>query len=182
MKPRSDSRLFKLSDEQQAQLYDWIHKLGYVKARELAGLPPPEGFGLKTHLNSLCRFVARYSEIQKEREFFDILRCASGELDPRVVRAAQNAAHHIAFEIATSPFSLESFRELSRWIGKLKDEEYRAARLKVEADQFALDRDRLAHASGLHAGHRVTLHPHLRDSTSRSVPGDSANRTETATS
>ena len=93
MKPRSDSRLFKLSVEQQAQLYDWIHKLGYVKARDLAALPAPEGFGIRTHLNSLCRFVARYSEMQKEREFFDILRCASGDLHPQTLRAAETMAH-----------------------------------------------------------------------------------------
>jgi hypothetical protein len=80
MKPRSDSRLFQLSTDQQAQLYHWIHKLGYAKARELAALPPPDGFGIKTHLNSLCRFVARYSEMQKEREFYDILRCALAQL------------------------------------------------------------------------------------------------------
>ena len=92
MKPRSDSRLFKLTPEQQAQLYDWIHKLGYVKAKELAAMPGPEGFGIKTHLNSLCRFVARYSEMQKEREFFDILRCASGELHPQTLRAAETMA------------------------------------------------------------------------------------------
>src|SRR5688500_1546752 len=54
MKPRSDSRLFKLSADQQARLYEWIHKLGYAKAKELAAQPPPDGFGIRTHLNSLC--------------------------------------------------------------------------------------------------------------------------------
>ena len=124
MKPRSDSRLFKLSAEQQDQLYDWVHKLGYVKAKELVALPPPDGFGVKTHLNSLCRFVARYSEMRKEREFFDILRCASGELHPETLRAAETMTHQMAFEIATSPQrELENFRLLSRWIIHLKEHE-----------------------------------------------------------
>jgi hypothetical protein len=109
MKPRSDSRLFKLSVEQQAQLYDWIHKLGYVKAKELAALPPPDGFGIKTYLNSLCRFVARYSEMQKEREFFNILRCASGELHPQMLRAAETMAHQMAFNLALGALHRSSF-------------------------------------------------------------------------
>jgi hypothetical protein len=100
MKPRSDSRLFKLSADQQAQLYDWIHKLGYAKAKELAAQPPPQGFGVKTHLNSLCRFVARYTEIQQEQQFFDILHCASGHLHPQALRAAETMAHQMAFDIA----------------------------------------------------------------------------------
>ena len=128
MKPRSDSRLFKLTPEQQARLYDWILDLGYVKAKELAALPPPDGFGVKTHLNSLCRFVARYSEMQKEREFFDILRCASGELHPQTLRAAETVAHQMAFDIATGPrMDINKFRLLSRWIMHAMDHEQKDA-------------------------------------------------------
>src|SRR5687768_11297591 len=124
MKPRSDSRLFKLSAEQQAQLYDWVHKLGYVKAKELAAIPAPDGFGINTHLNSLCRFVARYSEMQKEREFFDIVRCASGELHPQALRAAETMAHQMAFDIATSPQQdLDKFRAISRWLLEVKSQQ-----------------------------------------------------------
>src|ERR1051325_8476776 len=144
MKPRSDSRLFKLTSEQQVQLFNWIHKLGYTKAKELAALPPPDGFGLKTHLNSLCRFVARYSEMQKEREFFDIIRCASGELHPEALRAAETAAHQMAFDIATGPQqNLDKFRLLSRWIMHLKDEQLSQAWTRIESDRLAL-RERLA--------------------------------------
>ena len=138
MKPRSDSRLFQLSAEQQAQLYDWIHKVGYVKAKEFAALPPPGGFGVKTHLNSLCRFVARYSEMRKEREFFDIVRCASGELHPQTLRAAETMAHHMAFEIATSPqMDLDKFRAISRWVLAIKSEQQKKAYRNLALDQLA---------------------------------------------
>jgi hypothetical protein len=138
MKPRSDSRLFKLSDAQQAQLYDWIHERGYVKAKELAALPPPDGFGIKTHLNSLCRFVARYSESLKEREFFDILRCASGELHPQTLRAAETMAHQMAFAIATSPQQdLDKFRAVSRWVLNIKAQQQKDAYRNLALDQLA---------------------------------------------
>jgi hypothetical protein len=122
MKPRSDSLLFKLSPEQQAQLYDWIHKLGYVKAKELCAQPQPDGFGVKTHLNSLCRFVARYTEIQQEREFFDIIRCASGELHPKALRAAETRAHQMAYEMVSGPgLELDKFRLITRWLIKARE-------------------------------------------------------------
>jgi hypothetical protein len=38
---------------------------------------------------------ARYSERQKEREFFDILKCGSGEFHPEALRAAETAANHM---------------------------------------------------------------------------------------
>jgi hypothetical protein len=148
MKPRSDSRLFKLNVEQQAQLYDWIHKLGYAKAKELAAQPPPAGFGFKPHLNSLCRFVARYSEMQKEREFFDILRCSTGELHPEALRAAETAAHQMAFDIATGPQQdLKKFQAIGRWIMHVKNEQLSQSWTKIEYDRLAL-RERLA---ALHA-------------------------------
>src|SRR5688572_886511 len=138
MKPRSDSRLFKLSPQQQAQLYDWIHKLGYGKAKALVALPPPDGFGIRTHLNSLCRFVARYTEMQKEREFFDILRCASGELHPQTLRAAETMAHQMAFEIATSPqMDLEKFRAVSRWVLAVKSDQQKEAYRNLALNQLA---------------------------------------------
>jgi hypothetical protein len=139
MKPRSDSRLFKLSLEQQAQLYDWIHKLGYVKAKDLAALPPPAGFGLKTHLNSLCRFVARYTEMEKERQFFDIVRCASGELHPQALRAAETRAHEMAYDIISGPgCELEKLRLITRWLIKCKDEQQAEAWRQIAREHLGL--------------------------------------------
>jgi hypothetical protein len=145
MKPRSDSILFKLNNNQQAQLYDWILTLGYQKAKDEAAKPPPDGFAVKTHLNSLSRFARRYAEIQKEKEFFDILHGVSDEPDPRVMHATENFVHHIAFDLATSPGqTLDTFRQVTRWLGKLQDEKHRAASLKLATARLAFDRERQA--------------------------------------
>ena len=61
LKPRSDSRLFHLSEENQAQVYDWIITFGYHKTKDRLAEPPPVGFGLATHINSLQRFFLRSS-------------------------------------------------------------------------------------------------------------------------
>ncbi len=124
-KPRSDSVLFKLSPEQQEQLYNSIYTVGYRQAQENLAQAPPAGFGLKVHLNSLVRFVHRYSERERERHFFDILRSSKGEIDPNVLLAAETRAHRMAFDIATSPHCLKSFRELSRWVMTVKNDQLR---------------------------------------------------------
>src|SRR5688572_22145586 len=66
-KPRFDSLLFQLSEEHQAQVYDWIDVLGYAKTKDRLAEPPPVGLSLSTHINSLRRFYRRYSQ-QVERD------------------------------------------------------------------------------------------------------------------
>lgn len=139
MKPRSDSVLFKLTAPQQAQLYEWITTLGYKKARDRAALPPPEGFGVKTHLNSLHRFVLRYSDLIKEREFMDILRNAGNDPDQPFTHATENYAQYLAFQLATSPDACANFGRLARWIGGMKQDQYRGARLELARQRLELD-------------------------------------------
>lgn len=59
-KTRSDSRLGQLSPEKQAELYRRLKSQTYAAVQQWLALPPPDGFGLKTHINSLYRFLHRY--------------------------------------------------------------------------------------------------------------------------
>lgn len=60
-KPHFDNTLFQLTDEQQAQIYDWLLSIGYTETIKKIAEPPPEGFGLKTYRSALHRFFRRYS-------------------------------------------------------------------------------------------------------------------------
>ena len=64
MKPRPESLYAKLTEDQRAQLHDWILTLGYPKTMERIALPPPDGFGINTHLSCLHRFYQRYAAEQ----------------------------------------------------------------------------------------------------------------------
>jgi hypothetical protein len=53
---RSDAALSKLTEEQQADLFDWLTTDTYDVVLKRIAQPPPDGFGIKTHINSLYRF------------------------------------------------------------------------------------------------------------------------------
>ena len=53
---RSDAALSKLTGEQQADLFDWLTTDTYDVVLKRIVQPPPVGFGIKTHINSLYRF------------------------------------------------------------------------------------------------------------------------------
>ena len=55
-KRRSDSAFAKLSPEDHTRLQAWLRENSYHKVVELVAQPAPEGFGIKTHITSLCRY------------------------------------------------------------------------------------------------------------------------------
>ena len=53
---RNPGILDSLSPEQREQLMDWLELHPVQKVLELVAAPPPDGFGIKTHITSLRRF------------------------------------------------------------------------------------------------------------------------------
>ena len=62
MKPRYDNVLLQLSEDDQAQVHDWLFTLGYTKTLEKLAQARPEGLNLQTHRSCLHRFFKRYEE------------------------------------------------------------------------------------------------------------------------
>lgn len=140
-KPRIDSVLFQLTEEQQAQVYDWLHSLGYERTREKLAQPPPEGFGIRTYDPSLRRFFVRYcAAIHRDDPLDDVAPADS----PHGLQAAEKAAHLSAFELATDPANPDSFAKATRWIGRQKSHDLKLRYLKIAEDQLALAKQRLA--------------------------------------
>src|SRR5688572_15863645 len=134
MKIRSDSPLAQLSEDKQAQVYDWLQTLGYTKTIEKLAQPEPDGFGLKTHRASLHRFFVRYTMEVKQNDVSDAAELISNPQSAPVLQSgAAEAMHQAAFQLATSPHDLESFTQLSRWLTK---QQY----LKVSQEHLALSR------------------------------------------
>src|SRR6187399_966729 len=102
-KPRPESLYCRLTDDQRAQLYDWILTLGYPKTKERIALPEPEGFSLKVHLSSLHAFYLRYAAEQDVAQLgvaSEITNAETSELFPRALQAA----HAGAFRLSANPF------------------------------------------------------------------------------
>jgi hypothetical protein len=66
---RSDATLSKLTEEQQADLFDWLTTDSYDVVLKRIAQPPPKGFGIKTHINSLYRF---YEQRQAQLRAHDL--------------------------------------------------------------------------------------------------------------
>ncbi|HEX7858842.1 MAG TPA: hypothetical protein VF773_00805 [Verrucomicrobiae bacterium] len=146
MKPRFDSVLDQFSDDQQAQVYDWLNSIGYTETINRIAAPEPDGFALKTHRASLHRFYLRYSAQLKSEHLQEAGTLLSS--DPAggqtFASAAEQTAAHIAFQISTSPPEKDSFKNLSRWVSTQKEHQHKAQYLRIAEDHVALARERLA--------------------------------------
>ena len=145
MKLRSDSLFNQLTEDQKAQIFDWLQCFGYTDTIKRVAAPAPDGFGLKTHRQSLHRFYQRYSqELIPEHLESAVALKATKEQTAALGLSAEEAVTHAAFQLATSPLDIETFKQLSRWITKNKADEHKAAYVRVAEQHLALARERLA--------------------------------------
>ena len=146
-KIRSDSALSNLTEEQQAQLYDWIVLLGCPQAKVQLAKPEPEGFGVAAHITSLRRFFRRYSATLKIEEIEDAEQLAvqaKSQPSTPLRNGAEEAMHHAAFQFSTAPLDPDTFNHLSRWLTKQKAYEQKAEYIQIARDNLAVARERLA--------------------------------------
>ena len=142
-KPRSDSILFQLTEEQQAQIYDWIVLIGYEKTKDRLAEPPPTGFDIKTHLCSLRRFYVRYSQTVQQEDL-ELASPPPAGPPTAIAAATENAIHHAAFQLSAAPPDPDTFNQLSRWLNKQKAHEQKAEYIQIARDNLAVARERLA--------------------------------------
>src|SRR5678809_866429 len=71
---RSDAALASLTEEQQADLFDWLTTDTYEAVLKRIAQPAPKGFGIKTHINSLCRFYELRQAQIRARDLADLCR------------------------------------------------------------------------------------------------------------
>ena len=129
-KPPTHGLYARLTEEQRAQLHDWILVLGYAKTKERIALPEPEGFAINTHFSSLHRFYLRYAAEQDaghvgEANQWD--QPAISELFP----LAEQAAHAGALRLTTAPLDPSRFGELSRWVSTQQAQELKRHYLRL---------------------------------------------------
>ena len=145
MKFRSDSTLSQLTEEQQAQVYDWLQALGYTETIKRIAMPEPDGFGLKTYRASLHRFFHHYSAWLKSEHLEAANTLVADPLPGATFTSgAEQALHHLTFQLSTSPHEPEIFKELSRWITRTKTHDQKTQYLRVAEQHLALARERLA--------------------------------------
>jgi hypothetical protein len=144
-KPRSDSILSQLPEEQQTQIYDWLLSVGYVQTQKNIAAPPPAGFGIKTHMSSLRRLYLRHSQKAREddlAELADLLKSAHPST-ANLAAITEDAVAHAAFQLSTAPPEVETFHELSRWLAKQKSHQLKERYVQIAEQHLALAKEQL---------------------------------------
>jgi hypothetical protein len=134
-----------LEQEQKDQLVTWIETYNIGQVLEKVAAPPPDGFGIKTHITSLRRFYQR----EKLRDGRDNVALArSGVLHPEelsiIQTAALTAVTQRALESAIAPdFEGSHLPAAAKWLLALQETEMRRQQLNLRQDQLQLQRERL---------------------------------------
>jgi hypothetical protein len=148
---RSDAALSKLTEEQQADLFDWLATDTYETVLKRIAQPPPDGFGIKTHINSLYRF---YEQRQAQLRAVDLANIVaatqSAVLGPQSCEnahnfytAAQAAFSHSTYMLAHSPLTPATYRALTRTLHQREDIAVKREYLDLARQQLSLARERL---------------------------------------
>ena len=137
--------LSKLTEEKQNQVYDWLITFGYAETLDKVAAPPPDGFGLRTHRQSLQRFFKRH---QKKLRAEDIAAAKENRSSPEdasvLVSDAEQHLQYAAQQLASSPMDCDQFRDVSRWLATHKDHELKRDYYQLATQQLALARERFA--------------------------------------
>src|SRR4051812_11972538 len=103
---RSDCVLSVLTEEQREVLFDWLTNESYLTVKSRLAKPPPEGFSVSAHTNTLFRFYHRRLTEIRERDFAELLATSREADDSEAkIQSCFLAASRRAFAHSTYRFA-----------------------------------------------------------------------------
>jgi hypothetical protein len=142
MQIRDLSPLAKLTEDDQKQLVNWLQLHGPKDTIPIVAAPPPEGFGIKTHVTTLRRFYARYKaqELSEDAALASEISTAVKKDNSSFKTVTAATLEQAAFQIATSPNpKLGHFKALVRYVLKSADHEHKRELLSLMNRRLELD-------------------------------------------
>ena len=139
-KPRSDSKLLNLPEEQQAQLADWLLSgVPYYRVRELV----KKEFAVTTSLAALSGFYDAYCKaelISRRRRAVSTADEVAAEAERQPGRFDQATIEELkrqAFELAISPGAdPKAVKAVFTLVLKARDQEIEERQLELDAEKF----------------------------------------------
>ncbi|HYE31374.1 MAG TPA: hypothetical protein VEH27_08105 [Methylomirabilota bacterium] len=131
-----------LTPAQQQILFDWLETHSVKQVLEMVAAPPPEGFGLKTHITTLRRFHLRARwrfQSQLTEDISDLPPSHKPGLnnsDQLTLHKLREATLHNAMLHQSDPATVAT---LGRWMLRLKEAEYRKEELELLRARLALE-------------------------------------------
>jgi hypothetical protein len=141
---RARSLLSQLTPEQTVQLSDWLQKHTVSDVLEMVAAPAPEGFGIRTHYNTLRRFKTQLGSgfISEElRETFEMCQDVADQEPSRElpnVQSILNAMlHQRAFDLLRRSASTDEINKVIDAITKMSSLDLKRQKLTREQQQSA---------------------------------------------
>lgn len=136
-KPRSDSKLDALSEEQHVQLAEWLtlENISYAQARDRVR----EQFGVSTSLAALqsfySRFAAPWKYARKKEAADQFAELMEGNFDAANIKAAKS----LAFDALSQPLpDVKTAKTLLKIVGDSKKLELAQEKVSLDARKVAL--------------------------------------------
>ena len=141
---RRDCSLASLTQDQLDDLYEWISSDSYSEVVKRVALPSPDGFGIKTHITTLCRF---YREERARRHAESLIQARSSPnpltSDELVAEASRQLAH-ASYEMSLRPLNATHFNTLSRALHRVELSGLRRTQVDINKQQLDLNKERIA--------------------------------------
>jgi hypothetical protein len=152
--------LDRVSPEQQNQILHWLDIYPDRAVLEKIAAPPPDGFGVATHITSLRRFQAR-KQRDDATEILELARTAAAEssVTEEFITASGRLLAEKAFELISAPgVKPKQFAAVARWITRLRDQELKSEALRLARQRLSLERRRAQFHAGLKEAQSPTEH------------------------
>ncbi|QBG47833.1 hypothetical protein EGM51_10675 [Verrucomicrobia bacterium S94] len=139
-KPRSDSKLLNLPDEDQAQAYDAVKRLGYTKAR----LWIAENLGVKVSTGALHAAYQYWAQQESENRILqavtgaDAILGAAADNLPRIDQAMEAALKQAAFEAVLTKDE-DGLTKLTNVLLRIQKAALDEKQLELQIDRFQFD-------------------------------------------
>jgi hypothetical protein len=148
-KPRSDSTLACLTEEQRHQLYDWLFSHSYAEVIKLAARPVNEGgFNLKLHRTTLTRFFEVEQEERQARELAELAASADNAATPSAIEALEEAARdkfiRATYELAKAASDADNYDRLERALHHMDLVKLRREEIELKKRELAQEDARQA--------------------------------------
>lgn len=153
-KPRSDSKLLTLTEEQQMQIFTWLKHMGYTKTVMLV----KKDLSISTSTGALHNFWEHWSKKESENRILKAVTSADAVLDavagnlPKLDAALETQLKQAAFEasISNDTKELKNLVDVFLKIQKA-DLDEKSVNLQVDRFQFDAAKAALTHVAALKA-------------------------------
>jgi len=149
-----------LNSEQQDQLITWLELYPVKDVLEIIAAPPPDGFGIRTHITSLRRFQQQAQVGGKDDDLRHARRAQLTREELALMKnAASSALIQQAFQLSTvKGAGSKNLEVAAKWLSILQQQELRERQLALAQARMELEKDKIVLSAAIKEAKSLTEH------------------------